>query len=113
MEFNGYEGRRRHHHKGWLSRLLKSLKVREAIVSFEKQTEVWLPDSGDQACSVIGNFTPGGLSRTIGNLTPSCAAPAKAALWLVPKKAALWATSLRIMMGLSPVQPPEVKHAGL
>ena len=37
--------------------LLKSLKVREAIVSFERQTEVWLPDGRDQACSVIGKFT--------------------------------------------------------
>ena len=41
------------------SGLLKSLKVREAIVTFEKQTEVWLPDSRDQACSVIGKFTQG------------------------------------------------------
>ena len=34
------------------SGLLKSLKVREAIVS-----EVWLPDDRDEACSVIGKFT--------------------------------------------------------
>ena len=41
------------------SSLLRSLKVREAIISFEKQTEVWLPESRDQACSVIGKFTQG------------------------------------------------------
>ncbi|MEW8333781.1 MAG: hypothetical protein AB2692_22815 [Candidatus Thiodiazotropha sp.] len=41
------------------SGLLKSLKVKEAIVSFEKQTEVWLPDIRDQACSLIGKFTLG------------------------------------------------------
>ena len=43
----------------WQSGLLRSLKVREAIISFEKQTEVWLPESRDQACSVIGKFTQG------------------------------------------------------
>ena len=36
--------------------LLKTLKVREAIVSFRRQTEVWLPDGRDEACSVIGKF---------------------------------------------------------
>ena len=41
------------------SGLLRSLKVREAIISFENQTEVWLPESRDQACSVIGKFTQG------------------------------------------------------
>ena len=41
------------------SGLWRSLKVREAIISFEKQTEVWLPESRDQACSVIGKFTQG------------------------------------------------------
>ena len=39
--------------------LLTRLEVAEAIVAFEKQTEVWLPDSRDQACSVIGKFTQG------------------------------------------------------
>ena len=39
--------------------LLKSLKVREAIISFENQTKVWLPPSRDQACSIIGKFTQG------------------------------------------------------
>ena len=41
------------------SGLLRSLKVREAIISFENQTEVWLPESRDQGCSIIGKFTQG------------------------------------------------------
>ncbi|MEW8688313.1 MAG: hypothetical protein AB2556_21080, partial [Candidatus Thiodiazotropha sp.] len=41
------------------SGLLKSLKVREAIVSFKTQKDVWLPESRDQAWSVIGKFTLG------------------------------------------------------
>ena len=44
------------------SGLLKSLKVREAIVSFGRQTEVWLPDDRDEACSVIGKFTQGSVA---------------------------------------------------
>ena len=39
--------------------LLTKLQVAEAIVAFKKQTEVWLPASRDQACSVIGKFTQG------------------------------------------------------
>ncbi|KAK3796753.1 hypothetical protein RRG08_045761 [Elysia crispata] len=39
--------------------LLAKLQVAEAIVAFKKQTEVWLPASRDQACSVIGKFTQG------------------------------------------------------
>ena len=39
------------------SGLLRSL--REAIISFQNQTEVWLPESRDQGCSVIGKFTQG------------------------------------------------------
>ena len=39
--------------------LLVELEVAEAIVAFEKQTEVWLPDSRDQACAVIGKFSQG------------------------------------------------------
>lgn len=39
--------------------LLAKLEVAEAIVAFEKQTEVWLPVSRDQACAVIGKFTQG------------------------------------------------------
>ena len=39
------------------SGLLKTLKIREAIVSFGRQTEIWLPDGRDEACSVIGKFT--------------------------------------------------------
>ncbi|MEW8688921.1 MAG: hypothetical protein AB2556_24140 [Candidatus Thiodiazotropha sp.] len=42
------------------SGLLKSLKVREAIISFSKKTAVWLPNCRDQACSLIGKFTRGG-----------------------------------------------------
>ncbi|MEW8689186.1 MAG: hypothetical protein AB2556_25470, partial [Candidatus Thiodiazotropha sp.] len=41
------------------SGLLKSLKVREAIVSLKTQKDVWLPENRDQACSVIGKFTQG------------------------------------------------------
>ena len=41
------------------SGLLKSLKVREAIIAFEKQTEVWLPEDRNQGCSIIGKFTQG------------------------------------------------------
>ena len=44
------------------SGLLKSLKVREAIVSFGRQTEVCLPDDRDEACSVIGIFTQGSMA---------------------------------------------------
>jgi len=39
--------------------LLKSLKIREAIMAFEKQTEVWLPKDRDQGCGVIDKFTQG------------------------------------------------------
>ena len=39
--------------------LLTTLEVREAIVAFEKQTDVWLPEDRDQGCSVIGKFTQG------------------------------------------------------
>ena len=44
------------------SGLLKTLKVREVIVSFVRQTEVWLPDGRDKACSVIGKFTQGSVA---------------------------------------------------
>ena len=44
------------------SGLLKTLKVREAIVSFGRRTEVWLPDVRDEACSVIGKFTQGSVA---------------------------------------------------
>ena len=44
------------------SGLLKSLKVMEAIVSFGRQTEVWLPDDRDEVCSVIGKFTQGSVA---------------------------------------------------
>jgi len=39
------------------SGLLTTLKVRESIVTFEKQTEVWFPEDRDQGCSIIGKFT--------------------------------------------------------
>ena len=41
------------------SGLLKTLKVREAIITFEKQTSVWLPEDRNQGCSIIGKFTQG------------------------------------------------------
>ena len=41
------------------SGLLKTLKVREAIVAFEKQTDIWLPKDRHQGCSIIGKFTQG------------------------------------------------------
>ena len=44
------------------SGLLKTVKVREAIFSFGKQTEVWLSDGRDEACSVIGKFTQGSVA---------------------------------------------------
>lgn len=39
------------------SGFLKSLKVREAIVTFEKQTTVWLPEDRDQRRNIIGKLT--------------------------------------------------------
>ena len=33
--------------------------MREAIISFEKQTEIWLPEDRNQGCSIIGKFTQG------------------------------------------------------
>ena len=41
------------------SGILKSLKVTEAIISFGKQTNVWLPESRDQGCKIISKFTQG------------------------------------------------------
>lgn len=38
---------------------LKTLMLGEAIVSFEKQSEVWLPTDRGQGCPVIGKFTQG------------------------------------------------------
>ncbi|MEW8686006.1 MAG: hypothetical protein AB2556_09375 [Candidatus Thiodiazotropha sp.] len=37
----------------------ETLKIREAIIAFATQKDVWLPESRDQACSVIGKFTQG------------------------------------------------------
>ena len=42
--------------------MLKSLKVWEAIVSFGRQTDIWLPDDRDEACSVTGKFTQGSVA---------------------------------------------------
>jgi len=39
--------------------LLAKLSVREAIISFGKQAEVWLPENRNQGCSIIGKFTQG------------------------------------------------------
>lgn len=39
--------------------LLVHLEVTEALISLKPQQSVWLPDSRDQACSVIGKFTQG------------------------------------------------------
>jgi len=39
--------------------LLKSLKIREAIIAFEKQTGVWLPENRNQGCNIISKFTQG------------------------------------------------------
>ena len=44
------------------SGLLKTLKVREAIDSFGRQTEVWLPDGRDETDSVIGKFAQGSVA---------------------------------------------------
>ena len=39
--------------------ILTDLEVTEAIISFETQKEVWLPEDRDQRCSIIGKFTQG------------------------------------------------------
>lgn len=39
--------------------VLVNLEVTDAIVSFKKQKEVWLPENRDQECSIIGKFTQG------------------------------------------------------
>lgn len=39
--------------------LLTRLEVTEAIIAFETQKEVWLPESRDQGCALIGKFTQG------------------------------------------------------
>ncbi|MEW8687341.1 MAG: hypothetical protein AB2556_16135 [Candidatus Thiodiazotropha sp.] len=48
------------------SGLLKCLKVREVIVSHKTQRDDWLPESRDQACSVIGKFTQGSKAEKNG-----------------------------------------------
>ncbi len=39
--------------------LLAHLHIREAIVAFKSQTDVWLPEDCNQGCSIIGKFTQG------------------------------------------------------
>ncbi|GFS12129.1 hypothetical protein ElyMa_006689500 [Elysia marginata] len=41
------------------SGLVKHLTVCEAIITFKKTTEVWLPEDRNQGCSIIGKFTQG------------------------------------------------------
>ena len=50
------------------SGLLTHLKVREAILAFKKETDIWLPDDRDQACTVIGKFTQEGESDSLEGL---------------------------------------------
>jgi hypothetical protein len=40
--------------------ILKSVTIGEAIISFTKQTKVWLPKNRDISCAIIGKFTQGG-----------------------------------------------------
>lgn len=39
--------------------LLLRLRVREALLAFERQSEIWLPEGHDVGCAVIGKFTQG------------------------------------------------------
>jgi hypothetical protein len=39
--------------------LLLRLRVREALLAFEKQTEIWLPESRYVGCAIIGKLTQG------------------------------------------------------
>ena len=43
--------------------LLTKLEVAEAAIAFGQQTNVWFPESRDQACSIIGKFTQGCQSK--------------------------------------------------
>ncbi|MEW8685623.1 MAG: hypothetical protein AB2556_07425 [Candidatus Thiodiazotropha sp.] len=42
-----------------LPHIVGPAEVREAIISLKTQKDVWLPETRDQACSVIGKFTQG------------------------------------------------------
>ena len=85
------------------SGLLRSLKVREAIISFENRTEVWLHESRIQACSVIGKFTQGSkadgkrLTKRLvtgrGELDYLVRTPASRALWSERQSSASLVTS--------------------
>ena len=97
------------------SGLLKSLQVREAIVSFKRQTEVWLPDGRDQACSVIGKCTQGSaadgkrLTRRLvidqGELDFLVHDTRQSGTLVGAPKSSPWDTSSRVMMGPSPSTP--------
>ena len=94
--------------------MLKTLKGREAIVTFGRQTEVWLPDGRDEACSIIGKFTQGSLAdgkrltrRLIidrGSSISWSVTHGKVAPWWEHPKSALWDISSRIMMVPSPLR---------
>ena len=101
------------------SGLLKSLKVREAIVSFGRQTEVWLPDDRDEACSVIGRFTQGSvadgkrLTRTLvidqGELDFLVRDTRQSSTLVGAPQKCPWGISSIIMMGPSPSTPTRVQ----
>ena len=97
------------------SGLLKTLKVREAIVSFGRQTEVWLPNGRDEACPVIGKFTQGsvadGKRRTRrlvmdqGELDFLVRDTRQSGTLVGAPQKCPWDISSRIMMGPSPSTP--------
>ena len=97
------------------SGLLKTLKVREAIVSFGRQTEVWLSDGRDEACSVIGKFTQGSmtdgkrLTRRLvidkGELDFLVRDTRQSGTLVGAPQKCPWDISSRIMMGPSPSTP--------
>ena len=96
------------------SGLQRTLEVREAIVSFGKQTEVWLSDGRDKACSVIGKFTQGSvadgkrLTRRLlidqGKLD-FLVRDTRQSGTLVGAKVRPWDISSRIMMAPNPSKP--------
>ena len=57
------------HESGWMpivlltymkeAGILTAFEVTEAIISFDTQKEVWLPQNRDMGCSIIGKFTQG------------------------------------------------------
>ena len=97
------------------SGLLRSLKVREAIISFEKQTEVWLPESRDQAWPSSANSpraarqmekgSQGGWWPTAASSITLSRTPASRALWSEHQWSASLVTYLLTMMVPSPNSP--------